>query len=61
LKVVVEEDKKSWPKFSLSEIGNTFACTSTTSAPMDKRMVQAYSEHQIGLNPTLQALLIVGW
>src|SRR5271168_890711 len=45
--------------FSLSEIGPDFACTSTTSAPMDKWMLQAYLAHQTGLKPILHAVLIV--
>jgi len=59
LKVVVEEDEKSWRNFSLSESGPDFACTSTTSSPTDKWMLQAYSARQIGLKPTLQGILIV--
>jgi hypothetical protein len=59
LKVVVEEDEKSCRNFLLSEIGHDFACTSTTSRPMDKWILQADSAHQIGLKPTLQGILIV--
>jgi len=59
LKVVVEEDEKSWRNFSLSEIGTDFACTSTTSSPMDKWMLQPDLAHQTGLKPTLQGILIV--
>jgi len=51
--------KKSWRNFSLSEIGHDFACTSTTSSPMDKWILQVDSAHQIGLKPTLQGILIV--
>jgi hypothetical protein len=48
--------EKSWRNFSSSEIGNVFACTTTTSDPIDKRKVQTDSAHQIGLKPTLQAV-----
>src|ERR1700724_3735633 len=41
--------------FSPSEIGDVFVCNSTTSAPMDKWMLQADSAHQTGLKPTLHA------
>ena len=37
-----------------------FACTSTTNAPMDKRMARADSEHQIGPEiPLHENLMIV--
>jgi hypothetical protein len=36
------------------------ACTTTTSDPIDRRRPQADSAHQIGLQPTLHAVLIVG-
>ena len=45
--------------FSLSEIGTASPYTSTTSAPIDKWMLQADSARQIGLKPTLQGILIV--
>jgi len=43
-----------------SEIGPDFACTSATSAPTDKWMVQVDSAHQTGLKPILHAVLIAG-
>ena len=36
-----------------------FACTSTTSSPMDEWMLQAHSAHQTGLKPILHAVLIL--
>ena len=45
--------------FSLPEIGPEFACTSTTSSPMDEWMLQAHSAHQTGLKLILQAVLIL--
>ena len=54
-------ENKSWRNFSPSEIGNVFASTSTTNAPMDKQMVQADSVHQLGLESILYAVLIAGW
>src|SRR5271154_6762555 len=45
--------------FSISEIGPEFACTSRTSALMDKWMLQADSAHQIGPGTSLQSILIV--
>jgi len=51
--------KKGCRNFLLSEIGPDFACTSTTSSPIDKWMPQADSAHQTGLHPTLQGILIV--
>jgi hypothetical protein len=44
---------------SPSEIGDVFACISTTIDLMDKQMGQADSAHQIGLKPALHAFLIV--
>ena len=44
-----------------SEIGDIFACDPVISTAMVKRTVQADSAHQIGLKPTLHAVLIVGW
>jgi hypothetical protein len=38
---------------------NVLACSTTTSGAMVKRMVQEDSAHQIGLKPTLHAVLIV--
>src|SRR6202451_664281 len=52
--------RKSWRNFSPSEIGDVFACISTTIDSMDKRRTQADSAHQIGLKPTLHAFLIAG-
>jgi hypothetical protein len=49
-----------WGNFSFSEIGDLFACTSTTSGPLAKWMAQADSLHQIGLKPPLHAFLIIG-
>jgi hypothetical protein len=51
--------EKSWRNFCTSEIRNVFGCISTTIDPIDKRMAQADSAHQIGLKPTLHAFLIV--
>ena len=51
---------KAGRNFSPSEIGNVFACTSTTASPMDKWMPQADSAHQIGLKTILHAVLIAG-
>jgi len=62
--IVVESgDTGGWKccrNFSSSEIGDVFACISTTIDPMDKRRAQADSARQIGLKPTLHAFLIVG-
>jgi hypothetical protein len=44
---------------SPSEIGDVFACISTTIDPMNKQMEQADLAHQIGLKPALHAFLIV--
>jgi hypothetical protein len=41
------------------EIGDVFACISTTIGPMDKQMGQADSAHQIGLKPALYPFLIL--
>src|SRR5271154_6168160 len=49
-------ENKCCRNFSLSP---DFACTSTTSDPMDEWMQQAYSAHQTGLKPVLHAVLIV--
>jgi hypothetical protein len=46
---------------SAGGIWDAFACSSGTTGAMDKSISQADSAHQIGLKPTLQALLIVGW
>jgi hypothetical protein len=53
--------EEMWSEFSPSEIGDIFACGSTSSSAMIKQMVQADSTHQIGLKQTLHAVLIVGW
>src|SRR5271170_1853623 len=55
----VKGENKSWRNFSLSEIGPDFACTSTTSSPMDEWMPQVVSAHGIGPETTLQGILIV--
>jgi hypothetical protein len=46
--------------FFTSEIGDVFTCDATRS-PKVKRILQADSAHQIGLKPTLHAILILGW
>jgi hypothetical protein len=61
LKVVIEGGEKSCRNFSPSEIEDVFARTTTTSGPINKRMAQAYSAHQIGIKTILHAILIVGW
>jgi hypothetical protein len=48
-----------WSEFSPSEIGDTFACGSTTSIAIHTRSTQADSAHQTGLKPTLHAVLIL--
>ena len=50
---------KAGRNFSPLEIGNVFTPTSTTSAPMGKWMLQAHLAHQIGLQPILNAVLIL--
>jgi hypothetical protein len=57
---VAQEVKKCGRNFLPSEIGDVLNCTTTTSHVMVKQMVQADSAHQIGLKPTLHAVLIVG-
>jgi hypothetical protein len=53
---------KKLAEFLPSEIGDIFACNSTTSSPMVKlRAPEADSAHQIGLKLTFHAVLIVGW
>src|SRR5271155_2405698 len=54
--MVVQGKNKCCRNFSLSP---DFACTSTTSDPMDEWMLQAYSAHQTGLKPILHAVLIL--
>src|ERR1700685_2359054 len=55
----MEGNEKSWRNFSPSEIGDVFACISTTIDSMDKRRAQADSARQTGLKPTLHTILIV--
>src|SRR5271155_4896845 len=45
--------------FHSQEFGPKFACTSTTSGPMDTWMLQAHLAHQTGLKPILYAVLIL--
>src|SRR5271170_1732581 len=45
--------------FHSQKLGADFACTSTTGSPMDKRMPQVDSAHQIGAETILQGVLIV--
>jgi hypothetical protein len=59
LQVVIEGDEKGWRNFSCSEIGDVFACTTTTSNRINKRRVQAYLAHQTGLKTTIHAVLII--
>jgi hypothetical protein len=47
--------------FCTSEIGDVFACDPATRGPKVKQMVQADLAHQIGLKPTLHAVLIEVW
>jgi hypothetical protein len=54
-------DENIGRNFSSSELGNGFACITTTSDPINKQMAQAYSAHQIGIKTILHAILIVGW
>ena len=46
---------------SISGIFDVCACISTTRGPMDKWRPPLDSGHQIGLDSTLHAFLIVGW
>src|SRR5271155_2159791 len=45
--------------FYSQKLGADFACTSTTSGPMNKWMLQVDSAHQIGAETILQGVLIV--
>src|SRR5271154_3695428 len=54
--MVIQGKNKCCRNFSLSP---DFACTSTTSLPMDGWMLQAHLAHQTGLNPILHAVLIL--
>ena len=56
--MVAEGDEKGQPEFLPSEIWNNFACCSTASAPMVKRIARADSARQIGPERTLRAVLI---
>jgi len=45
--------------FHSQKLGADFACTSTTSGPKDKWMLQAHSAHQVGPETILESILIV--
>jgi hypothetical protein len=60
LKVGIEGWKKLAGNFSPSEIGDVFACVSTTIDPMDKWRTQADLAHQIGIKTIPHTVLIAG-
>jgi len=53
------KSEEVWAEFLAPEIGDVFACASATKRAIVKRIVQADSAHQICLNPTLSAVLII--
>jgi len=59
LKAVPEGDEKSRRNYLPSEIGDVFACGSTTTIAMVKRRPRRDSTHQIGSEIPLHGVLIV--
>jgi len=58
---MAEEDKDAGGIFHSQKLVDVFACISTTIGRMVKRTRQVDSRNQIGLEPVLHAVLIVGW